>query len=157
MLRIYLHSSTNLKLCSDVPIVDFVDTWTSRYLGSNIWVLPIKMRGWKCGDESVGMKVWGWKCGDENVGMKMWEWKCGDENVGMKMLGMKNLGMKKAGDEKPGMKVKRWNSRGWSVTQPRIYHIDTFSRLSNLASNYFSPQICSGATLFSFMKEIKWD
>ena len=45
-------------------------------------------------------------------------WKCGDENVGMKMLGMKNLGMKKPGDEKPGMKVKRWKMRGWSVTQP---------------------------------------
>ena len=45
MLRIYLPSSTDLKLCSDVPIVDFVDTWTfvtvfmSRHLGPNIWVL----------------------------------------------------------------------------------------------------------------------
>ena len=35
----------DLKLCSDVPIVDFVDTWTfvtiftSRHLGPNIWVL----------------------------------------------------------------------------------------------------------------------
>ena len=43
MLRIYLPSSTDLKLCSDVPIVDFVDTWTfvtiftSRHLGPNIW------------------------------------------------------------------------------------------------------------------------
>ena len=45
MFWIYLPSSTDLKLCSDVPIVDFVDTWifvtilTSRHLGSNIWVL----------------------------------------------------------------------------------------------------------------------
>ena len=45
MLRIYLPSSTDLKLCSDVIIVDFVDTWTfvtefmSRHLGLNIWVL----------------------------------------------------------------------------------------------------------------------
>ena len=45
MLRIYLPSSTDLKLCSDVPTVDFVDTWTfvtesmSRHLGPNIWVL----------------------------------------------------------------------------------------------------------------------
>ena len=45
MLQIYLPSSTDLKLCSDVPTVDFVDTWTfvtifmSRYLGPNIWVL----------------------------------------------------------------------------------------------------------------------
>ena len=35
----------DLKLCSDVPIVNFVDTWTfvtvftSRHLGRNIWVL----------------------------------------------------------------------------------------------------------------------
>ena len=28
MLRIYLPSSTDLKLCSDVPIVDCVDTWS---------------------------------------------------------------------------------------------------------------------------------
>ena len=45
MLWIYLPSSTDLKLCSDVPTVNFVDTWTfvtvfmSRYLGPNIWVL----------------------------------------------------------------------------------------------------------------------
>ena len=45
MLRIYLPSSTDLKLCSDVPIVNFVDTWTfvtiftSRHLSPNIWVL----------------------------------------------------------------------------------------------------------------------
>ena len=45
MLRIYLPSSTDLKLYSDVPIVNFVDTWTfftvfmSRHLGPNIWVL----------------------------------------------------------------------------------------------------------------------
>ena len=38
MLRIYLPSSTDLELCSDVPTVDFVDTWTfvtvfkSRYI-----------------------------------------------------------------------------------------------------------------------------
>ena len=45
MLRIYLPSSTDLKLCSDVPIIDFIDKWTfvtvftSRQLGPNIWVL----------------------------------------------------------------------------------------------------------------------
>ena len=45
MLRIYLPSSTSLKLCSDIPTVDFVDTRTfvtvfmSRHLGPNIWVL----------------------------------------------------------------------------------------------------------------------
>ena len=45
MLRIYLPSSTDLKQCSDVPTVNFVDTWTfttifrSRHLGPNIWVL----------------------------------------------------------------------------------------------------------------------
>ena len=45
MLRIYLPSSMDLKLCADVPTVDFVNTWTfvtiftSRHLGPNIWVL----------------------------------------------------------------------------------------------------------------------
>ena len=45
MLRIYLPSSMDLKLCFDVLTVDFVDTWTfvtvftSRHLGPNIWVL----------------------------------------------------------------------------------------------------------------------
>ena len=45
MLWIYPPSSTDLKLYSDVPTVDFVDTWTfvtvftSRHLGPNIWVL----------------------------------------------------------------------------------------------------------------------
>ena len=40
-----LDVNTDLKLCSDVAIVDFVDTWTfvavftSRHLGPNIWVL----------------------------------------------------------------------------------------------------------------------
>ena len=43
MLWIYLPSSTDLKLCSDVPIIHFVNTWTfltvftSRHLGPNIW------------------------------------------------------------------------------------------------------------------------
>ena len=122
MLRIYLPSSMDLKLCSNVLIVNFVDTWTfvtiftSSYLGSNIWVLAIKMRGWKCRDESEGMKklgmkmpgmkVWGWKWEDKSVGMKMWGWKCRDEYVGMNMLGMKNLGMKKPGDKNRGWKWK---------------------------------------------------
>ena len=41
MLRIYLPSSTDLKLCSNIPTVNFVDTWTfvtvftSRYLNIN--------------------------------------------------------------------------------------------------------------------------
>ena len=106
MLRIYLPSSTDLKLCSDVPIVNFVNTWTfitvftSRYLKYEL--AGMKMRGWKCKDESARMKVRGWKCEDENAGMKM-------------------PGMKKPGDEKQGMKVKRWNVRGWSVTQPYWY------------------------------------
>ena len=45
MVCIYLPQSTDLKLYSDVPTVDFVDTWTfvtvftSRDLGANIWVL----------------------------------------------------------------------------------------------------------------------
>ena len=45
MLRIYLPSSMDLKLCADLPTVDFVNTWTfvtiftSRHLGPNIWVL----------------------------------------------------------------------------------------------------------------------
>ena len=43
MLWIYLPSSTDLKLCSNVPIIHFVNTWTfltvftSRNLGPNIW------------------------------------------------------------------------------------------------------------------------
>ena len=45
MLQIYLPSSMDLKLCSYVPTVDFIDTltfvtvFTSRHLGPNIWVL----------------------------------------------------------------------------------------------------------------------
>ena len=48
MLRIYLPSSTDLKLCSDVPIIDFVNTWTfichriyvsNPYLRPGTWVL----------------------------------------------------------------------------------------------------------------------
>ena len=45
MLRIYLPLSTDLKLCSDVPTVDFVDTWTfvtvfmSNHLDPNTWVI----------------------------------------------------------------------------------------------------------------------
>ena len=48
MLRIYLPSSTDLKLCSNVPIIDFVDTWTfichriyvsNPYLRPGTWVL----------------------------------------------------------------------------------------------------------------------
>ena len=44
MLQIYLPSSTDLKLYSDVPIITH-DTWTivtifmSRHLGPNFWVL----------------------------------------------------------------------------------------------------------------------
>ena len=103
MLRIYLPSSTDLKLCSDVPTVDFVNKWTfvtiftSRYLGSNIWVLTIV--GWKWEDESAKMKVRGWKCEDESVRMKVRGWKCEDENARMK----------NAGDES----IKRWKVWGW--------------------------------------------
>ena len=45
MLQIYLPLSMDLKLCSNVPTVNFVDTWTfvtvftSRYLSLIIWVL----------------------------------------------------------------------------------------------------------------------
>ena len=85
--------------------------------------------------------MWGWKCGNENAGNE----KSGDEKGRGWKTGYESEKMKF-----PGMKCQ-------TVTQPRIYHIDTSSQLSNLASNYFSPQICSGATLFSFMKEIKWD
>ena len=92
-------------------------------------VVGMKMRGWKCRDESegvknagnenAGVKMQGWKCGDENagmkklemknLGMKMWEWKCGDENAGMKNLGMNYQGMKNLGVKKPGMKRRGWN------------------------------------------------
>ena len=130
MLRIYLPSSTDLKLCSDVPTVDFVNKWTfvtiftSRYLGSNIWVLTIV--GWKCEDESAKMKVRGWKCKEESARMKVRGWKCGNESARMKMLGWKMLGMKaskdeKSEDEKTEDETARMKLQGWSVTQPSIY------------------------------------
>ena len=40
MLRIYLPSSTNFKLCSDVPTVDCIDTWTFiTIICPGTWVL----------------------------------------------------------------------------------------------------------------------
>ena len=109
MLRIYLPSSTDLKLCSDVPTVDFVNTWTfvtiftSRYLGSNIWVLTIV--GWKCEDESAKMKVRGWKWKEESARMKVGGWKCEDD----KMLGMKVSKDGKTKDENARMKLRGWS------------------------------------------------
>ena len=41
----------------------------------------MKMRGWKCGDESAKFKVRWWKCKDESARMKVWGWKCEDENA----------------------------------------------------------------------------
>ena len=39
MLRISLPSSMDLKLCSNVPVVNFVDTWTFvTVFTSSIWV-----------------------------------------------------------------------------------------------------------------------
>ena len=132
MLRIYLPSSTDLKLCSDVPTVDSINKWTfvtiftSRYLGSNIWVLTIvgwkcedesakmKVRGWKCEDESVRMKVWGWKCEDESATMKIGGWKCKDESEGMKSARMKVRGWK-CEDESVRMKVQGWKCWGWKI------------------------------------------
>ena len=86
----------------------------------------MKVRGWKCKDESARMKVWGWKCEDESARMKVWGWKCGDESVRMKMLGWKMLGMKaskdeKSEDEKTKDETARMKLQGWSVTQPSIY------------------------------------
>ena len=110
----------------------------------------MKVQIWNCGDENTGMKMWRWKWGDENVGMTMQEWKCREWKI---------WGWKKAGDEKPGMKVKRWNSRGWSVTLSLIpeFTILTHSLNSQTLLRTILLQICSGATLFTFMKEIKWD
>ena len=119
MLRIYLPSSTDLKLCSDVPTINFVDTWTfvtiftSRYLGPNIWVLA------DCGLVSNIFK-------NVLIGMKMPGWKCEDENAGMKMLGMK-----KPGDESEKIKCPRmkchaaksvWVIVGKKSSNNRIVH-----------------------------------
>ena len=74
MLRIYLPSSTDLKLCSDVPIVDFVDTWTfvtksmSRNLGPNIWVLA---NGSKIICQPLGHLLGPGSC---HMGLLIWVW-----------------------------------------------------------------------------------
>ena len=114
MLWIYLPSLMDLKLCSNVPIVD---TWifvTYRYenAGMKVW-------GWKCEDESARMKVQGWKCKDESAGMKkprmkmprmkVWGWKCKDESARMKYLRMKYQRMKNLRMKKPRMKMQGWN------------------------------------------------
>ena len=119
MLRIYLPSSTDLKLCSDVPTVDFINKWTFvTYLHPGTWVLTsgslqlwdesarMKVQRWKCEDESVRMKVWGWKCEDESARMKMGGWKCEDESAGMKSARMKVRGWK-CEDESARMKMLR--------------------------------------------------
>ena len=78
MLRIYLPSSTDLKLCSDVAIVDFVDTWTfvavftSRHLGPNIWVLA---NGSKIICQPLGHLL---GPGSSHMGPLIWVWPMSD-------------------------------------------------------------------------------
>ena len=95
----------------------------------------MKMRGWKCGDESAGMKMREWKCGDESAGMKVrgWKmlgmkmrgWKCRDENAGMKMRGWKSWRWKiwgwKCGNENAGMKMREWKIWGWIIRGWKIW------------------------------------
>ena len=126
MLRIYLPSSTDLKLCSDVPTVDFVNKWTfvtiftSRYLGSNIWVLTIV--GWKCEDESAKMKVRGWKCEDESVRMKVRGWKC----WGWKIRGWKSQRMKNQGWKWKDEISEDEVSRSQKLAIDHLYEIELF-------------------------------
>ena len=91
---------------------------------------------WKCRYEIVGMKIQEWKCGDENEGMKMWGWQCRNENAGNEKSGDEKGRGWKTGDESEKMKFTGMKCH--IVTHSRIYHIDTFSQLSNLASNYFT-------------------
>ena len=134
MLRIYLPSSIGLKLCSDVPSVDFVDTWTfvtiftSRYLGPNIWVLANKSK-------MICHQLWGnsvtlyneKKFNNENLTMKMatmkiWQWKFNNENGNNENLTMKILTMKiwqwkcnneNANNEKSAMKWATMKIQQW--------------------------------------------
>ena len=136
MLRIYLPSSTDLKLCSDVPIVDCVDTWTfvtgftSRYLGPNIWVLANKSKMichqlWCNSEHSTmkknsTMKIWQWKWQqwkfDNEIStmkmetMKIWQWKFWQWKLDNENATMKMPTMKNANNENPTMKCQQWKS-----------------------------------------------
>ena len=63
----------------------------------------MKIRGWKCRDESVRMKVRGWKCKDE----------ISEDEISKD---------EKSEDEKAEDENARMKLRGWSVTQP-FHHI----------------------------------
>ena len=136
MLRIYLPSSTDLKLCSDVPIVDCVDTWTfvtgftSRYLGPNIWVLANKSKMichqlW-CNSEHSTMK--------KNSTMKIWQWKWqqwkfdnengNNENLTMKFQQWKwkqwKFDNENSDNENLTMKMQQWKCQQWKMPTMKI-------------------------------------
>ena len=136
MLRIYLPSSTDLKLCSDVPTVDFVDTWTfvtgftSRYLGPNIWVLANKSKMichqlW-CNSEHSTMK--------KNSTMKIWQWKWqqwkfdnengNNENLTMKFQQWKwkqwKFDNENSDNENLTMKMQQWKCQQWKMPTMKI-------------------------------------
>ena len=80
----------------------YLSTWPHKILslGNNV-----KVKMWKCGSESVAVKVWKsnvfvnpapqychlttmwkWKCEIESVEVKVWKWKCGSESVKIKYI-----------------------------------------------------------------------
>ena len=85
MLWIYLPLSTDLKLCSDVPTVDFVDTWTfitiftSRHLGPSIWVPSFGSLD--CGSQHLGPE----HSKPESLGLGTWV-----PSFGSRVLGPRN-------------------------------------------------------------------
>ena len=75
MLWVYLPSSMDLKLCSDVStsqIADLLRIFFKLYENAGM-----EVRGWKCKDENAGMKMLGMKKpGDESEKIKCPRMKC---------------------------------------------------------------------------------